>query len=152
MSIQNTFYRYMVNPVMRGLLHSPVHGIISQNIGILHFTGRKSGRALSTPLSFTREGNLVRLLSNQNTRWWYNFRGSDASVQVELARETYPGTARLFEGDSAELREGVVKFLTALPRDAAIYGIKLDKNKVPVEASLAAAAPQLILVEITLDG
>lgn len=142
----------MVNPVMRGLLHSPVHGIISQNIGILHFTGRKSGRALSTPLSFTREGNLVRLLSNQNTRWWYNFRGSDASVQVELARETYPGTARLFEGDSAELREGVVKFLTALPRDAAIYGIKLDKNKVPVEASLAAAAPQLILVEITLDG
>jgi hypothetical protein len=152
MSIQNTFYRYMVNPVMRGLLHSPVHGIISQNIGILHFTGRKSGRALSTPLSFTREGNLVRLLSNQNTRWWYNFRGSDAPVQVELARETYPGTARLFEGDSAELREGVVKFLTALPRDAAIYGIKLDKNKVPVEASLAAAAPQLILVEITLDG
>lgn len=152
MSIQNTFYRYMVNPVMRGLLHSPVHGIISQNIGILHFTGRKSGRALSTPLSFTREGNLVRLLSNQNTRWWHNFRGSDAPVQVELARETYPGTARLFEGDSAELREGVVKFLTALPRDAAIYGIKLDKNKVPVEASLAAAAPQLILVEITLDG
>lgn len=152
MSIQNTFYRYMVNPVMRGLLHSPVHGIISQNIGILHFTGRKSGRALSTPLSFTREGNLVRLLSNQNTRWWCNFRGSDAPVQVELARETYPGTARLFEGDSAELREGVVKFLTALPRDAAIYGIKLDKNKVPVEASLAAAAPQLILVEITLDG
>jgi hypothetical protein len=152
MSIQNTFYRYMVNPVMRGLLHSPVHGIISQNIGILHFTGRKSGRALSTPLSFTREGNLVRLLSNQNTRWWYNFRGSDAPVQVELARETYPGTARLFEGDSAELREGVVKFLTSLPRDAAIYGIKLDKNKVPVEASLAAAAPQLILVEITLDG
>lgn len=152
MSIQNTFYRYMVNPVMRGLLHSPVHGIISQNIGILHFTGRKSGRALSTPLSFTREGNLVRLLSNQNTRWWHNFRGSDAPVQVELAREAYPGTARLFEGDSAELREGVVKFLTALPRDAAIYGIKLDKNKVPVEASLAAAAPQLILVEITLDG
>ena len=152
MSIQNTFYRYMVNPVMRGLLHSPVHGIISQNIGILHFTGRKSGRALSTPLSFTREGNLVRLLSNQNTRWWHNFRGSDAPVQVELARETYPGTARLFEGDSAELREGVVKFLTSLPRDAAIYGIKLDKNKVPVEASLAAAAPQLILVEITLDG
>jgi hypothetical protein len=152
MSIQNTFYRYMVNPVMRGLLHSPVHGIISQNIGILHFTGRKSGRALSTPLSFTREGNLVRLLSNQNTRWWHNFRGSDAPVQVELARESYPGTARLFEGDSAELREGVVKFLTSLPRDAAIYGIKLDKNKVPVEASLAAAAPQLILVEITLDG
>jgi len=152
MTIQNTFYRYAINPVMRGLLHSPVHGIISQNIGILHFTGRKSGRALSTPLSYTREGNLVRLLSNQNTRWWHNFRGADAPVQVELARETYPGTARLFEGDSAELRERVVKFLTALPRDAAIYGIKLDSNKSPVEASLAAAAPQLILVEITLDG
>ena len=152
MTIQNTFYRYVVNPVMRGLLHSPVHGIVSQNIGILHFTGRKSGRALNTPLSYTREGNLVRLLSNHNTRWWHNFRGSDAPVRIELARETYPGMARLLEGDSEELREGVIKFLTALPRDAAIYGIKLDSNKLPVTESLAAAAPQLILVEITLDG
>ena len=75
MSSSNSFYRYFLNPVMRGLLRSPLHGIASHNNGIVHFSGRKSGRKLSTPLSYTREGNIVRLLSNQSTRWWLNFRG-----------------------------------------------------------------------------
>jgi hypothetical protein len=49
MSSSNKFYRYILNPVMRCLLRSPLHGITSHNIGISHFTGRKSGRKLNTP-------------------------------------------------------------------------------------------------------
>ncbi len=151
MTITTAFYRYMVNPVMRGLLKSPLQGALSKNIAILHFTGRKSGRALSTPLSYTRENNTVRLLSSQNTRWWMNFREADAPVEVEIGREKLGGTAHLLEGDSEALREGVRRFLVALPRDAAVYGIKLDRDKTPVEASLAKAAARLVLVEIALD-
>jgi hypothetical protein len=152
MTVQTTFYKYLVNPVMRGLLNSPAHGLLSHNIGILHFTGRKSGRKLSTPLSYTREGNLVRLLSSQNTRWWHNFRNSNADVRMEIAGELHTGTAALLEGDSPELREGVRAFLIALPRDAKVYGIKLNRDKSPVEVSLAAKATELILVEVTLNA
>ena len=66
--LSNHFYRYFLNPVMRSLLRSPLHGITSHNIGIVHFSGRKSGRKLSTPLSYTQEGNIVRLLSSRNTQ------------------------------------------------------------------------------------
>lgn len=152
MSSSNTLYRYFLNPLMRGLLRSPLHGITSHNIGILHFTGRKSGRQLSTPLSYTREGNVVRLLSNQSTRWWLNFRGREASVEIEIARQRHPGTATLLEGDSAALREGVRRFIHALPRDAKVYGLELDANKQVIETSLAAIAGELILVEIRLDS
>ncbi len=151
MSSGNNFYRYFLNPVMRSLLRSPMHGITSHNIGIVHFTGRKSGRNLSTPLSYTREGNVVRLLSNQNTRWWLNFRGEGVRVEMEIARERYPGTAVLLEGDSETLREGVRRFIRALPRDAKVYGLKLDANGDIVEPSLAAIVDELILVEIQLD-
>ncbi len=151
MTVEIAFYKYLVNPVIRGLLRSPLHGLVSGNIAILHFTGRKSGRALSTPLSYTREGQTVRLLSSQNTRWWHNFRGADAPVSLDLAGERHQGTAHLLEGDSEALREGVTRFLTLLPRDAKVYGIKLDKNKQPVPDSLAEAAPRLILVEIALE-
>ncbi|MEP5566476.1 MAG: nitroreductase/quinone reductase family protein [Halioglobus sp.] len=152
MSASNSFYRYFLNPVMRNLLRSPLHGITSKNIGIVHFTGRKSGRSLSTPLSYTREGNTVRLLSNQNTRWWLNFRGQDVKVEMEIARQRHPGTATLLEGDSDALREGVRRFIRALPRDAKVYGLELDSNKEVVDASLAEIADQLILVEIELDS
>ena len=151
MTMTTAFYRYLVNPVMRGLLKSPLQGALSKNIAILHFTGRKSGRQLSTPLSYTREDNTIRLLSSLNTRWWMNFRGEDAAVEVEIGPEKLAGVAHLLEGDTDELREGVTRFLVALPRDAAVYGIKLNKDKTPVESSLAEAAPRLILVEITLD-
>jgi hypothetical protein len=151
MSSGNNFYRYFLNPAMRSLLRSPLHGITSRNIGIVHFTGRKSGRKLNTPLSYTREGNIVRLLSNQSTRWWLNFRGEGVEVEMEIARQSYPGTATLLEGDSEPLREGVRRFIRSLPRDAKVYGLKLDADGEVVEASLAAIAEQLILVEIRLD-
>jgi hypothetical protein len=137
---------------MRGLLRSPLHGITSRNIGIVHFTGRKSGRKLNTPLSYTREGNVVRLLSNHNTRWWLNFRGNGVKVEMEIARKRYPGTAVLLEGDSEALREGVRRFIRALPRDAKVYGLELDANGEIVERSLAKIAQELILVEIRLDA
>ena len=152
MSSSNNFYRYFLNPVMRSLLRSPLHKITSHNIGIVHFTGRKSGRKLSTPLSYTREGNIVHLLSNQSTRWWVNFRGDGVKVEMEIARKRYPGTARLLEGDSEALREGVRRFIRALPRDAKVYGLKLDANGEVVDTSLDAVADQLILVEIQLKG
>tara|TARA_R110002049_G_scaffold232354_4_gene404923 strand:+ start:8027 stop:8485 length:459 start_codon:yes stop_codon:yes gene_type:complete len=152
MSSSNSFYRYLLNPIMRTLLRSPLHGVTSQNIGIVHFTGRKSGRQLSTPLSYTREGDIVRLLSNRSTRWWLNFRGSEVRVEMEIARQRLPGTALLLDSDSEALRKGVRRFIRALPRDAKIYGLQLDSNGEVVEASLAAIADQLILVEIRLDN
>lgn len=151
MSSSNKLYRYFLNPVVRSLLRSPLHGITSHNIGIFHFTGRKSGRKLNTPLSYTREGNVVRLLSNQSTRWWLNFRGEGVKVEMEIARRRYPGTAVLLEGDSEALREGVRRFIRALPRDARVYGLKLAADGEVVEASLATIAEQLILVEIRLN-
>jgi F420H(2)-dependent quinone reductase len=151
MSSSNSLYRYFLNPVMRGLLRSPLHGITSHNIGIVHFSGRKSGRKLSTPLSYTREGNIVRLLSNQSTRWWLNFRGGGVRVEMEITRQRYPGTAVLLEGDSEVLREGVRRFIPALPRDAKVYGLQFNAKGEVIETSLAAIAGQLILVEIQLD-
>ncbi|MCB1706136.1 MAG: nitroreductase family deazaflavin-dependent oxidoreductase [Halioglobus sp.] len=152
MSSGNSFYRYLLNPLMRGLLRSPLHAITSRNIAVLHFTGRKSGRKLSTPLSYTREGDTVRLLSNRSTRWWLNFRGGKAPVEMEIARQRHPGTALLLEGDSEALRDGVRRFIRALPRDAKVYGLELDANREVVEASLAAIADQLVLVEIRLHS
>jgi hypothetical protein len=136
---------------MRGILRSPLHGMASKNVAILHFTGRKSGRELNTPLSYVWEDDSIFFLSSMNTNWWKNFRGGEYPAEVEVAGERYAGTASLLEGDSEPLREGVRRFITALPRDAMVYGIKLDKDRKPKDSSLAAAAPRLVLVEVRLD-
>ena len=152
MTPQAVFYRYLLNPVMRGLLRSPLHGVASGSIGILHFKGRRSGRPMDTPLSYMREGQTVRLLSATTTRWWINFRGVEsAPVEMEIAGQRYPGRARLFEADQEGLRDGVRRFIAVVPRDAPIYGLKLDAQKQVTEDSLAAQAATLILVQVDLD-
>jgi hypothetical protein len=152
MRAQNLFYNAVLNPVIRALLRSPLHRIASRNIGLLCYRGRKSGRRFETPLSYVRDGNVVRFLSSHDTRWWLNFRDDATTVEVEMSGSRHPGTARLFEGDSDALRDGVRQFLTALPRDAMIYGIKLDAERKPREADIEAVGRHVILVEVDLDS
>ncbi len=154
MSIAETIELWIykiANPFVKALLRSPLHGIASKNVALLHFRGRKSGREFVTPLSYVRENCTVCLLSAHSTRWWMNLREEGTPVSIEIARETVAGKARLWDGDSEALRERVRRYLTALPRDAKVYGIKLDENNRPVEESLAEVAPELVFVEVELD-
>ena len=83
----------VANPVMKALLRSPLHGLVSKNIALLHFRGRKSGRDFVTPLSYVRQGHSVWLLSAHSTRWWMNLREKGTPVSLEIARETLAGQA-----------------------------------------------------------
>jgi hypothetical protein len=148
--IEHAAYR-VLNPVMKTLLRSPLHRIASGGIALLHFRGRKSGRELVTPLSYVRDGDVVLFLSGHSTSWWKNFRDGNVPVSIEIARTTQTGIAQLWDGDSETLRERVRYFLSKLPRDARVYGVKLDDNKQPIEASIAEKAPELVVVEVQLD-
>jgi hypothetical protein len=149
-SIEHGIYR-VVNPFVKLLLRSPLHGIASGSLALLHFRGRKSGREFVTPLSYVRENGTVCLLSAHSTRWWMNLRDGGVPVSLEIARETLTGKARLWDGDSEELLERVRRYLCAHPSDAKFYAIELDENRRPVEESLAKAAPELVFVEVELD-
>jgi len=140
-----------VNPFMKSLLRSPLHGWMSGSVTILGFRGRKSGREFATPLSYVREGGTVYLLSARTTSWWKNLREDGTPVTLEIAREKLAGKAKLWEENNDALRARVHRYLCALPRDAVFYSIKLDENRQPVEESLTEVAPQLVFVEITLD-
>ncbi len=149
-TVEHGLYR-VLNPVMKTVLRSPMHRVASGTIALLHFHGRKSGREFVTPLSYVKDDQTVWFLSAHSTNWWKNFRQGDVPVSIEIAKETLNGTARLWDGDTDELREHVRRYLCALPRDAKVYGIKLDQNKAPIAASLAKAASTLVMVQVDLD-
>lgn len=147
----SSFYRYLVNPIIRTVLKSPCHGLVSGNIAIVHFKGRVSGRELSTPISFMQEGNTVRLLSSQNTNWWKNLRGGSIPVEMEIKGQHSSGIAHVMEGDSETMRDHLRKFLRAVPRDAIIYGLKLDRDKQLIEDGIDAKLANIVVVAITLQ-
>ena len=149
MRAMDYFYRAL-NVPMRALLRSPFHGVMSGDLCLLTYRGRRSGKAFTIPLSYVRGGDVVRLLSSDRTRWWKNFLGDGADVEVTLRGKTFEGRAQSVVEDGDRLRDGVRGFLTALPRDAVVYGIKLDGDRKPREADIETAAGHVTLVEIAL--
>ena len=151
MRIESLLYATL-NPLVRAVLRSPIHGVASGNLCLLSYRGRRSGQRYTTPLSFVREGSLVRLLSSHNTRWWTNFLAEPADVEIEIAREVFRGRAKAFTEDSEHFRDGVRRFLTALPRDARVYGIRLDRDRRPLEEDIETAAGHVVLIEVDLES
>jgi hypothetical protein len=48
-----------VNAAMKFVLRSPVHGMVSQTVLLFTFTGRKTGKVFTTPVSYSRDGDQV---------------------------------------------------------------------------------------------
>ena len=74
-----------VNPVVRAVLRSPAHGLLSGHLMLLTVTGRRSGRTFTFPVAYHQEGRRIRvdLGLPERKRWWRNLRGG-APVTVLL--------------------------------------------------------------------
>jgi hypothetical protein len=83
-----------VNPLVRALLRSPAHGLVSSHLALITVTGRRSGRTYTFPVGYHREGDLVTIGIDwpERKRWWRNLR-EPAPVELRLAGERRTGTA-----------------------------------------------------------
>ncbi len=69
----------VVNPVVRLLLHTPLRGPAGKELMVLSFSGRKTGRRYSIPLSAHRIDDSLYAITG--AQWKSNFRGG-ATAQV----------------------------------------------------------------------
>ena len=136
----------IINPVMRMLLRSPIHGWWSDSLMLITFTGRKSRRQFTTPVRYIRTGETIRCFTAAENQWWLNLR-SPAVVRLHIKAKTAPYTAQAVYEDAAETRKWLLIYLGLFPQDAAHHNVRLKKDKSPVEADLDYAVANGIVVE-----
>jgi hypothetical protein len=122
---------------------------MSKDVMLITFTGRRSGRSYTTPVSYVREGQAVRCFTGSDIPWWRNLRGG-ASVSLRIRGKDQQGHAEAIRGETKRIVDALGAFLTRLPRDAVYYGVSLDSNKKPRAADLERAAQDAVLIEIEL--
>lgn len=113
----------LLNPVVTFLLSSPLHWPLSHWFVILAWTGRRSGKRYSTPVSHVREGELIWVTTGD--RWWRNL-GDGAPVRVRVGGRWRDGTAAPVsgEGQSRAVHERLFRqhpwfrWLSGIPGDA----------------------------------
>jgi len=140
-----------MNAMMNLLLHVPgLQSWIGRSTALLSWTGRRSGRRYTTPVSYYRSNGKVSVLTRPSRSWWRNF-DEQPRVELRLAGETASGLARASVGDEATLPR-LVEFLEHKSRDTKGYGVEIGADGKVDERDVRALLPQVVLVEIALDG
>ena len=121
------------NPVVKSILRSPLHPLMSGGTMLLTFTGRKSGRQYTTPISYAREGDTITLITNRKHGWWRNLQ-CEALVTTRVKGEDLPGKARIVAANEAALVAAMEKVYPNIPKEKATQ-----------------LAPEVMLVKIALN-
>lgn len=139
-----------LQPLMEALLRSPLHRLLSRDLLVLGYTGRRSGRRLRLPLSYVeRDGALVLCTRPGASQWWRNLKGG-AEVEVLLRGRRVRAAARILDPASKEAADGLRVFVARNPRTGKMLYHVEPTPRGPSEADLEREAPQSVVVELRL--
>lgn len=110
----------LAGPVLRVLLRSPAHRLVSRRLLLLSVTGRRTGRTYTFPVGYHRDGDLLKVVSA--TGWWRNIGDGPTQVTLWLRGRRHTATARAHHGDHT-VAEELPGFLARNPSLARMYGI-----------------------------
>ena len=89
---------HLVNPVVRALLRSPLHRVLSGRLVLLRVRGRRSGRLIELPVGYEAHDDaiVVHVGRPDAKRWWRNI-GTRTPVELVLRGRTRAGVAERIE-------------------------------------------------------
>ena len=137
----------IVNHTMKLVLRSPLHGMVSKSILLITFTGRKSGKAYTTPVSYSQSGDQVTIFTHAN--WWKNLR-SDTPVTLRLRGQELQGLPQPVAEDKQAIAAGLAEHLKKVPADARYYGVTFDDQGNPRAEELERAVQTVVMIPIQL--
>jgi hypothetical protein len=136
------------NPIMVWLLHSPLHGMLSGNMMVVTYTGRRSGKTYHLPVSYLRVRETLLTISYKRRTWWRNLR-SGAPVTIRLQGKDINGRAEVID-DEEGVMEGLTAFIAGNPRTAHAFGLKLGVDGQPEPGGLQQVARVCVIVSTDL--
>ena len=135
------------NVIVRFLLRSPLHFLLSDTLLLLTYLGRTTGKRYTNPVAYTRERDVVTVFTYRS--WWKNVCGG-APVLVEIKRYQMVGTAEAISDEKAAIATSLLAFLRRHPRLAGGYNIPLDADGQPNPNAVQQAAQFVVMVRIHL--
>lgn len=142
-------FKYVINPLMKTLLRSPLHGLVSGRLLLLTFTGRKTGKQYTTPVGYDQENHTLRLFTE--SPWWKNLQGH-VPVTVRLR-----GTVRTGQAYAITETDEVAEVLLDIaqkrePQYARmLLGIELDPAQPVTREDVRPAAARRVVICIELE-
>jgi hypothetical protein len=135
------------NWLIRAILRSPLHGMMSRDLVQLDYVGHKSGKRLSLPLSYAEHDGRLYLCS-RNSLWWRNLRGG-AQVEVWLRGTRITARPTVLDLSTQEARDGLRAFVSKHPRTGEmLYNVPRRPEGRPLDEDIAREVQRSIVVRL----
>lgn len=140
-----------LNPLILRILQSPLHGLLSRNLLVLHYTGRRTGAPHTLPLSYVTLGEHLYLCT-RTTYWWRNLRDG-RPVEVVLRGRRVAMIPQVLDPDSGEALDGLRAFLATNPGTGEkLYNVARGGDRRPREDDLRREVLQSVVVRLQRQG
>jgi deazaflavin-dependent oxidoreductase (nitroreductase family) len=136
-----------VNKTMKFVLRSPVHGMVSKFTTLITFTGRKSGKTYTTPVSYSQFDDQVYVFTHAN--WWKNLCGG-APVTLCLQGQEHQGWAEPVAEDKNTIATRLAAHLRKVPSDAKYYNVTFDEGGNPKAEEVEKAVQTVVMIRVRL--
>ena len=137
------------NRIVTWILHSPLHGLLSGNLMVLTYTGKRSGIRRQVPITYLHEDRVVTAFCDRDTIWWKNLR-SGVPVTVRLRGHDYAGVASTTVNDPETITPLFVAFLRRNRQASGFNAVPFDMDGEPNQEALARAIQTKVMVRIEL--
>jgi deazaflavin-dependent oxidoreductase (nitroreductase family) len=141
--------RMVMNGIMKFILRSPLHGMVSDTIMIITFTGRKSGKTYSTPVTYIQQGSTITCFTR--APWWKNFK-EEPQVKLRVRGEVLYGTATPVT-DAGKVADGAREFIEQKGlENIERIGVMIDTDRAPTQQELINAVEGRVMIRIRTQG
>lgn len=134
------------NRVVKWILRSPLHPLLSHRVMLITVTGRISGHQYCLPVNYRRDGDGYCVISSRDRTWWRNLR-RDAVATVLVQGRLQSVCARVLE-DDVRVAAGLQAYLERTPSLARYFGVALDPEGHPEVRDVARAARSRVILRI----
>ncbi|HLV36570.1 MAG TPA: nitroreductase/quinone reductase family protein [Spirillospora sp.] len=124
----------MKEQLMKMLLLSPLHSLISNRTALLSFKDRTTGAEQSIPVTYARTGDIVTCFGKLNQDWWRSVK-ENTEVRVHVRGQELQGHAQVITADDD--RELIINRLMDISRNLT-YSDAVDQ------------APTTVMIQVNL--
>jgi deazaflavin-dependent oxidoreductase (nitroreductase family) len=121
--------------------------MVSKSVLLITFTGRKSRKTYTTPVSYSQYDDQVYIFTHAD--WWKNLRSS-APVTLRIRGREFQGLAESVAEDKPAVAAGLIEHLRKVPIDARYYGVTFDDHGNPRAEEVEKAVLTVVMICIRL--
>jgi hypothetical protein len=134
------------NSIIKLLLYSPLHFIISGTVMLLRYKGHRSGKTYTVPVSYSRHNGDLLVITQKRRKWWRSL-VDGVPVEVRLAGSWFDAEAEAFTDPERTAGE-MALYLERYKYLAKHMDIRLDDDGIPEREDLLRQAEKRVMVRV----